>query len=307
MVDKHNTKKIFIGMPVYNGEKFLRESISSIINQSYTDWEMFISDDASIDHTGEIAREYAEKDLRITYYRQEKNLGMFPNFKFVLDKVTSPYFIWAAQDDIREKNYLKVCIDKLEKNKNLGLATTVVGVTDSFGRTMIEERDLLTLSNKSKPVGVIRYVLQPEILGKCNLMYGLFKTSALKTVWQAYPQREVWGQDYMFSLALISRFSIYVDKNVLFKKRQGGFSNPENLIDDKEELERNVEYKNPKNYMFPFGRFCQYFKGHMEALRGTHYAPLVALLLLARLPRAFIIHIKERDLKKFIKKCFQKN
>src|SRR3989338_10588415 len=113
--------KVFIGMPAYNGERFIREAIESVIGQSYADWVMLISDDASTDKTRAICEEYTKRDSRITYYRQEKNLGLFANFKFVLDKADTDYFIWAAQDDIREKDYLKTCVEQLEKNTDLGL------------------------------------------------------------------------------------------------------------------------------------------------------------------------------------------
>lgn len=296
--------KVFIGMPAYNGERFIGEAIDSLISQSYTDWTLLISDDASTDSTQTICRKYVEKDNRIVYYRQEKNIGMFPNFKFVLDHAQGDYFMWAAHDDIREKDYLNVCVDHLERNKNLGLATTRMAAIDSFGRTMTEELELTRLSGKPGYVSVARYVLQPEILGKCNLMYGLFTMKAARATWAAYPQRHVWGQDYMFSLALISRFEIYVDPQILFKKRLGGFSSPHALADDRENAVRKVAYKHPKNHMFPFGRFGSYLKGHMEALAGTPYRPLAAALLFMRLPRAAVIHMRERSVTNFIRRIF---
>lgn len=289
--------KVFIGMPVYNGKRFVSKAIESLLNQSFPGFTLFISDDGSTDGTRAICEMYAKKDPRIIYCRQEKNIGMFPNFKFVLDKADRDFFMWAAQDDIRERDYLKTCLDKLDNNKNLGLATTVTGIIDSFERTLIEEKYLTRLSGKPSVKQVAKYILQPEILGKCNLMYGLWRIGAVKTVWEVYPQRHTWGQDYMFSLALISRFPVFVDKSVLFKKRFGGFSSPQALQNDKRETPRDLEYKNPKNHIFPFGRFKSYFSGHAEVLRGTHYR-FLALLLIIRLPRSLFIYLKERNIKK---------
>jgi len=292
--------KVFIGMPAYNGERFIREAIESIMEQSYADWVMLISDDASTDKTRAICEEYTKRDSRITYYRQEKNLGLFANFKFVLDKADTDYFIWAAQDDIREKDYLKTCVEQLEKNPDLGLATTRMAAIDSFGRTLIEELELTQFSEKPITQNVARYVLQPEVLGKCNLMYGLFRTVVARETWWAYPQRQTWGQDYMFSLALIARHKVYVNEKILFKKRLGGFSSPQALAHDTESNVKKIEYKNPKNHMVPFGRFKGYYNGHMEALRGTPYRPIAATLLLTRLPRAFFIYLSERNFKKIL-------
>lgn len=293
--------KVFIGMPAYNGVRFIEKAINSLIAQSFEDWQLLISDDCSNDETGQVVQKFTKIDSRIIYYRQEKNIGMFPNFKFVLDKANGEYFMWVAHDDIREKDYLKVCVEKLENNKNLGFATTVLATIDSSGKTLVEEKDLLKLSGRPGFLSVARYVFQPEILGKCNLMYGLFRISVIRDVWTAYPQRHVWGQDYMFSLALISRFGIYVDERILFKKRIGGFSDPKTPTDNLKN-----KPKNPKNQMFPFGRFIQYFKGHMEALRGTHYRLLVAIILFIRLPRAFFIYLGKRNYKRFIRQFLNK-
>lgn len=290
--------KVFIGMPVYNGERFLKEALESLCAQTFTDWRLFISDDVSTDTTRAICEEYVKKDQRITYFQQKQNLGMFPNLSFVLDRADADYFMWAAQDDVREKEYLTVCVQHLEKNSKLGLSTTVMAAIDSYGRTLTEERRLLELAEGTRLMSTVRYILQPEILGKCNLMYGLFRTEIAKSTWVIYPMRKVWGPDYHFSLALISRYAVFVDKEVLFKKRLGGFSSPKALINDTVTGVRKIEYKNPKNQMFPYGRFKAYFSGHMEALRGTNYRPLAALLLFIRFPRALFIHLKSRGTKK---------
>lgn len=292
--------KVFIGMPAYNGERFIKEAIDSLRGQSYVDWVMLISDDASTDKTRAICEEYAKKDQRITYYRQEKNIGMFPNFKFVLDSARGDYFMWASHDDLWEKDFLKVCVENI-KNKKVDVATTVVADIDSYGRNLRELTELTKFSGKPSIKQVARYVLQPEILGKCNLMYSVFRTSVIKKVWEIYPQRKEWGSDYHFSLTIISHFSVYIDKRILFRKRLGGFSSPDSTKNDDPDTVRRVTIKNPKNHMFPFGRFRRYFGGHMGALKGTPYRPLVALLLLVRLPRSFFVYLKERNYKKFLK------
>ena len=298
--------KVFIGMPVYNGERFLKEAIDSLRAQTFTDWEIFISDDSSTDSTEMICREFTEKEPRITYFKQEKNIGMFANFKFVLSKANAEYFMWAAQDDLWEEKYLETCLRHFKNNGDLGLVTTCTTAIDSFGRTLLEATWMTNLSGKPGFLQVAKYVLQPEILGKCNLMYSLFKTENLRKTWQAYPQRNTWGQDYMFSLAAISRFSVIVDPKTLFKKRLGGASSPQLSIHKQEELITAMQFTNPKNHMFPFGRFWSYFNGHMEALNGTRYKPLAAIFLIIRLPRAFMIHIKERSLKKYLKRLIKK-
>lgn len=291
--------KVFIGMLAYNGERYISEAIESLLNQSFPDLTLFISDDASTDKTRVICEVYAKKDPRITYYRQEKNIGMFPNFKFVLDNAHGDYFMWASHDDLWEKNFVKVCVENIE-NKKVDVATTIVANIDSCGRNLRELTEVSKLSGRHGILQIIKYVLQPEILGKGNLMYSMFKIAVIRKVWGIYPQRMEWGSDYHFSLAIISHFNIFVDDKVLFKKRLGGHSSRNSTKDDNPDTVKRVTIKNPKNHIFPFGRFRTYFKGHMLASRGTPYRPLIALLLLVRLPRSFLIYLKERNYKKFL-------
>lgn len=298
--------EIFIGMPVYNGELFIREALNSILNQTYQNWKLLISDDASQDATQNIISEYVKNEPRITYIRQEKNLGLFENFKFTLNKAHSPYFMWAAQDDMWNKDYLTTCINIFQTNKKLGLVTTCNETIDSFGRRVLISPWMHKLSGAPSAYQVAKYILEPEGLGKCNLMYGLFKTEVVQATWKAYPQRNTWGQDYIFSLALIARFNVEVSPEILFKKRLGGFSSPQLALKDRTHQITNLLSGNPKNHMFPLGRFRVYFAGHMEALKGTPYRTLGAICLIIRLPRAAFIHIKERNIKKFIFRLVKK-
>ncbi len=292
--------KVFIGMPAYNGERFIREAIESIVEQSYADWVMLISDDASADKTRAICEEYTKKDPRITYYRQEKNIGQFKNFKFLLDHAEGEYFMWAGHDDLWDKDFLKVCVENLQKYPGRGLSFTGHDVIGLNGDTAIEYPGFPLLSGSANMQTVVRFVLAPEILGKPNLMYSLFRLEAIKKTWKFYPQQKKWGADILFGLAAISHFGVIIDKRKLFHKRLGGFSDSKK---DARETGEKIIIKNPKNHIFPVGggRFSAYVRGHMEALRGTPYRPLVFLLLLLRSVRALIIHLISRNYKKFLK------
>jgi glycosyltransferase involved in cell wall biosynthesis len=94
-----NFPKVSIGLPVYNGELFLKTAIDSLLNQSYSNFELIISDNNSTDSTQRICQEYAKNDDRIRYIKQEKNIGPYPNFYFVLSQSKGKYFMWAAADD----------------------------------------------------------------------------------------------------------------------------------------------------------------------------------------------------------------
>ena len=109
--------KIDILLATYNGQEFLREQIDSILNQSYQDFNLIISDDSSEDETYKILKEYEKKDSRIRLFRQEKNLGLIQNFEFLLKQVTSDYFMFSDQDDIWKENKMEKSINKLKQEK----------------------------------------------------------------------------------------------------------------------------------------------------------------------------------------------
>ncbi len=141
--------KLSIGMPIFNAEKFLRNRLDSILSQTFFDFELIISDDASTDSTSNICREYLLKDKRIRYIRQEQNIGMSANFYFVLDKANAKYFCWAAQDDITLSGFIEKNIDALDNNKNLICSVSKI----KFVGKVIDELIISKKDSKLKKIG----------------------------------------------------------------------------------------------------------------------------------------------------------
>ena len=110
---------VSIGLPVYNGEDFLKYALDSLLSQTFRDFELIISDNASTDNTPKICQEYVLRDKRIRYIRQNNNMGALWNFNFVLKQSNKEYFIWVSSDDKLHPEFLKKNIDILEKNKNV--------------------------------------------------------------------------------------------------------------------------------------------------------------------------------------------
>jgi glycosyltransferase involved in cell wall biosynthesis len=117
---------VSIGLPVYNGENYLREAIDSVLAQTYADWELIISDNASTDATGDICRAYAAADRRIHYHRNETNVGAAPNYNRVWHLSSGRYFKWLAHDDRLKPRYLEVTTAALEARPDVVLCNTVV-------------------------------------------------------------------------------------------------------------------------------------------------------------------------------------
>jgi glycosyltransferase involved in cell wall biosynthesis len=124
---------VSIGLPVFNGEKYIKKALDSILAQTYQDFELIISDNASTDQTNQICQDYADKDGRIRYYRNEKNLGAPKNYNRVFELSSGEYFKWAAYDDVIAPKYLEKCIDVLNKDPSVVLCHSITGRIDEHG------------------------------------------------------------------------------------------------------------------------------------------------------------------------------
>jgi glycosyltransferase involved in cell wall biosynthesis len=122
-----------IGLPVYNGERYLRFTLDSILNQTYRDFELIISDNASTDSTMLICQEYAARDSRIRYYRNLENIGSAANFNRVFGLARGQYFKWAAADDVISPTFLEKCVEALDVDPCTVLAYSKADRIDSSG------------------------------------------------------------------------------------------------------------------------------------------------------------------------------
>src|SRR6185436_17133561 len=94
-----------IGLPVYNGQKFITNAVDAILAQTFADLELIICDNCSTDQTEAICRAYAAHDSRVHYYRNEQNIGATNNFNRTFSLATGKYFKWATHDDIIQPTY----------------------------------------------------------------------------------------------------------------------------------------------------------------------------------------------------------
>ncbi|MGH8730028.1 MAG: glycosyltransferase family 2 protein [Burkholderiales bacterium] len=129
------TPKVSIGLPVYNGEKLIAAAIESILAQTYSDFELIITDNASTDNTEAIGREYMKRDSRVRYVRNEKNMGAMYNFDHAFELARGEYFKWAAYDDTLTPDYLEKCVRVLEQDPSIILCQAKTLYVDSKGNT----------------------------------------------------------------------------------------------------------------------------------------------------------------------------
>ncbi len=126
--------KLSIGMPVYNGERYLPAAIAGLLGQSFSDFEMIIQDNASTDRTEDICRSFAATDQRIQYQKNAQNLGAAANYNLCLEQAQGEYFKWAAHDDVCKPAYLQSCIDVLDHDPQVVLCHSISDAIDSRGR-----------------------------------------------------------------------------------------------------------------------------------------------------------------------------
>lgn len=149
---KSSKTTVSIGLPVFNGEKYLKETLDSLLAQTYRDFELIISDNASTDSTQQICQKYAANDSRIRYYRNEKNIGAPGNFNLVFHLSSGEYFKWAAADDVQSPTFLEKCVSILNKDRSVVLCYTTTGRIDKDGvLTGIYNEGILRRIDSKKP------------------------------------------------------------------------------------------------------------------------------------------------------------
>ena len=126
--------KLTIGLPVYNGANYLADTLDSLLAQTFTDFELLISDNASTDETETICRDYAARDSRIVYMRNQKNLGAAANYNQVFEKARGEYFKWSGHDDPVEADFLDKSVAVLNAHPSVKLCYAKIKVIDEQGK-----------------------------------------------------------------------------------------------------------------------------------------------------------------------------
>lgn len=275
-MDSHKVAPLKIGMPVYNGARFVATALQSLIDQSFGDWELLVADNASSDDTEAICRDFVAKDARVKYVRHAQNIGAAPNFKHVLDWADSRYFMWTSYDDVWGKEFINNCISRLMRDERLGMAFTGLEVIDTFGQTIRECPDIPRFSGGANFSTIARYVWSPEFHGKANLIHSIFRTEVCKTAWARCPIENGWGGDMCFNLAAISIAGIDVVPETHFFKRDPRRTDqlgmPAKIVVPESLVDRSC----------PVSMFAEYSAGTLKAVRRTRFYPLVRALMWAR-------------------------
>ncbi len=175
--DSIKSPSISVGVPVYNGEKYLRIAIDALLQQTFSDFEIVICDNASTDSTPAICEEYARRDPRIRYFRHANNIGANGNFHHVFTLAQGAYFQWNSVDDYFASTYLEKCKAVLDSDPGAVLCCAKVSVIDERGVVIEQSKDAQELP---QPSAVERFKQKFVQDARNNTLYGLIRSDILR-------------------------------------------------------------------------------------------------------------------------------
>lgn len=212
---------VTVGMPVYNGEAYLDKALAALSAQDFQDMEILISDNASTDRTAEIISGWAARDKRIVHVRQPANIGAVPNYDFLLQKSQSPWFMFAAYDDLWSPQYVGTLYRAI---------TARPGLRHAAPHVVLMNEDEVETGRMTFPASVntlpklasIRALLRTA---RGPWFYGLYSRQHLLPAWQLTKEyRHTWGIDFVTILPFLLSGTTTGDDTAVFRQRETGLS-----------------------------------------------------------------------------------
>ena len=205
-VFKSQSKQIFIGLPVFNGDKYISQAIESVLSQTHTNFILFISDNASTDKTKQICMKYEKQDSRVIYFKQDSNIGAKNNFLFLKkqsEKYNLGYFIFIAYDDYWSHDYLKV-LQSSFKVDDFGLRGLTINIDKN-------NNVVGTINQRSFKKGQVKQVLfDNEKYCKGLYIYSLFDYKFFKNFDLADKFSNLHGADVFLPIFFVEHGNLRV-------------------------------------------------------------------------------------------------
>ena len=171
------TPRLSVGMPVYNGEAYMAETIDTILGQDVDGLELIVSDNCSTDATGEIVQDLAARDGRVRYVRNLRNIGAARNYNQLVELARADLFKWAGYDDLLLPGYLRRCLEVVDAEPDVVIAYPRTAIIDADGAVVREHDDKLHLR---QPDPVDRVVAFTRDFTLCNPCFGVIRREVLK-------------------------------------------------------------------------------------------------------------------------------
>jgi glycosyltransferase involved in cell wall biosynthesis len=297
-----STPLVSIGMPIYNEGRYLPAALDSLLAQDFADFELIISDNASEDATGKICLEYAARDPRIYYYRNERNVGATENFNRVFRRSRGKYFMWAAGHDVWAPTYLSRCLEALESDASIVLANSQARLIDQRGSELCLPLYQLDTRNRSLWLRFNLVLFQVSFV----YPYSLIRASALR---ETHLCLKVPGPDHILALelSLLGPFAIIREPLLFLRDNRGERAQPGSTTESRKAFLERL-YPGERN---PGGRF-PHARHTLEGLRVVkrarlgygQKAALMACVMLAYLLKfyKYLPLILRRSLRSFLQR-----
>ncbi len=279
---------VTVGIPVYNGGKYLAECLESILAQTFERFEVVISDNASSDDTREICEAFARRDPRIRYFRQARNQGAARNYNFVVGQARTPYFRWAAHDDLLDPRLLEACTAGLEadpserfvlawpRTRQIRVAHTFEHPSDDTELAGTERPPWASETPRSRLASLLGDDID-TLLYKCFPVFGVIRTEALRSTRLIQPFN---ASDKVLLVELALRGDFLEIPETLFIRR----SHAETSLNANRTPEAVMAWFDPeRSGVAPMPRL-RLFTGYLTAILR---APLPLTERLAGLPALF--------------------
>ncbi|MEW5977970.1 MAG: glycosyltransferase [Acidobacteriota bacterium] len=243
--------KVSIGMPVYNGERYVGQALESLLGQTFADFELVISDNASSDSTRQICEELARRDTRVRYYYFSENIGGPLNFSRVFGLCRGNYVKWATADDYWAPQMLEKCVPILDHHPDVVLCHPRAQLVNWAGQKLEDYEDSLDLMESSPSQRFIRLL---ECVRLCNAHLGVIRADVMR-------KTKLMGDElasdihFLAELALYGKFYQYPE--TLFYRR----FHTECSSWDRQSSERQSKYYNPsRNQNFGLHTWKKYLR-----------------------------------------------
>ncbi len=228
---------VSIAIPTYNCEKYIAQSVESLLGQTYGDFELVISDNASTDGTEAICRKYEAIDKRVRYVRRADNIGGPGNFRHVFSLCGAKYHKWSTADDYWHPRFLEEAVAELDRDSDVVLCYPMTRLIDASGAKIEDYADNLDLSSNSPRQ---RFRDLYARIGLCNAHLGLLRRDAmLKT--RLIAGHKASDIDFLAEMAMLGKFKLLPD--VRFFRRYHPASSSWGRADE----QHQKAYYDPKN------------------------------------------------------------
>ncbi len=216
-----DNKTVKIIVATYNGEKYLREQMDSLLNQSYENLQIEVCDDGSTDRTMEIVREYQAKDERVTAHVNQENRGYVRNFLEAIRRSTQPYIMLCDQDDIWDPDKVEITLDKMQQKEKQCPGKPILVYTDAINFDSEKKERLGRFHQNShldtKKVDTAHLFMENKVIG-CTVM-----VNAQIIPYLGECPKEIRVHDWWLAM-LCSHFGqiVYVDRPTLLYRQHSG-------------------------------------------------------------------------------------